>query len=1218
MKKRTRLLAVMIAITMILTIVPTGLFANATDKLISTYEELKKIGNDPGYPLNGSYKLANDITVLDSESNWIPIGRDATDAGGADLRFTGSFNGDGKKIINLKIIGTIPVPANSPAGTEPTPIKEVGLFGCLSETATVSNLTIADSSIININPDTMDVGFIAGINKGTITNCASSKNTITTDSLYGQTGIGGIVGTNYNKITKCYNSSDFTVIIPNNRIAMMDIGGIVGVNEVKKEATTTPVAPAELALIEDCFNIGTISVKAPRVYSKVGGIAGTNAGKIDKTYNAGVMCGYNTGGITGNQSSKNASSIAHSYYHEQTAKMRDGNVKTDTDTAAKLTDVEMKDLTKMPGLAATEWEVSTGVGAYPYPTIKGLPFADLAVDIVNFYGGNGRIYSPYKINNTTHLSNIRTKLSSVFELTSDILFIDWDYKDDVTNKKDFSSLSPDVGLTTLEGSFYNGGAKWVPIGYNKTTDAGGVTKINVEPFTGILLGNNFSIFNLQSSATVGDWEQTAGLFAINDGTISNLTIADKPATEDASKLLIANNSYSSIVLGDEALKLHFTQPTVTSISGSQIVAASTSSTATAGAICALNYKNGVIDNVTNKATVVAISVPTPTKQKPVFEVYAGGITAINSGGIIKNTRNEGTVNAISNTLYAVAGGIVGSNEGYLSSVVNTGTVEAGYTADIASTTAPGATAISMDTVLKSAYLAAGGIAGESIKAEENKKEITLINDAKNIGGVMTTLTSNGTKDNFYAGGIVGNGAGVIGANCAFWNKSAKYAVENQPLVFGAGKDLTDASLNSITGYKEDSFMSMEVPTPPVNGYSQTNYQSDINGKISTSTAQIYKNNSSTPVTTEKPSVAYKTEANSKYILVTTKVTESSKPVEQALSGTTNFIIMIAPVSVKADSTNAKNIFYEGEKFSPGGLVVTATYDDGTTQQLNYGDGDSEYSVEGYNPATKGEQTLTVKFNGAKGMTVTNPNPYKVTVYDATFSFKSKKSSYLKGYIFTDKDFTAELSYGPSDNIKKISKPFKSNEFTDGYTTSVPFASIDTTTAKTGVTVTATYGTEAPVTATFDIVAPPAELTTKDAVNYPLDTTDPANKKIIAPLGATVAQLKANLGGGEFAVVKKNGVKQADDALVGTGWVISLMDGTTENDKATAIVKGDVTMGGKSPGDGEIDIMDFLAIKAEVLLKERLTGDFAKAGDYNGDGAVDIMDILAIKKIMLKK
>ncbi|MEG1180096.1 MAG: dockerin type I domain-containing protein, partial [Oscillospiraceae bacterium] len=201
---------------------------------------------------------------------------------------------------------------------------------------------------------------------------------------------------------------------------------------------------------------------------------------------------------------------------------------------------------------------------------------------------------------------------------------------------------------------------------------------------------------------------------------------------------------------------------------------------------------------------------------------------------------------------------------------------------------------------------------------------------------------------------------------------------------------------------------------------------------------------------------------------------------------------------------------------------------------------------------------------------------------------------------------------------KISKPFKSNEFTDGYTTSVPFASIDTTTAKTGVTVTATYGTEAPVTATFDIVAPPAELTTKDAVNYPLDTTDPANKKIIAPLGATVAQLKANLGGGEFAVVKKNGVKQADDALVGTGWVISLMDGTTENDKATAIVKGDVTMGGKSPGDGEIDIMDFLAIKAEVLLKERLTGDFAKAGDYNGDGVVDIMDILAIKKIMLKK
>ena len=66
---------------------------------ISNILELQKIGNDPAYPLNEDYELTQDIDAsgtisLNNGEGFIPIGS-------METPFTGTFNGNGKKIRNL-------------------------------------------------------------------------------------------------------------------------------------------------------------------------------------------------------------------------------------------------------------------------------------------------------------------------------------------------------------------------------------------------------------------------------------------------------------------------------------------------------------------------------------------------------------------------------------------------------------------------------------------------------------------------------------------------------------------------------------------------------------------------------------------------------------------------------------------------------------------------------------------------------------------------------------------------------------------------------------------------------------------------------------------------------------------------------------------------------------------------------------------------------------
>ena len=113
---------------------------------ISNADELKKIGKDKDYPMDGDYVLTDDIDL--SGSDWTPIGG----SGGSQYAlvsgervFNGTFDGAGHVISGL----TIQCDGSNNSGYR---ISQSGLFAMLgsddaSDYAEVKNIVFTDVSI---------------------------------------------------------------------------------------------------------------------------------------------------------------------------------------------------------------------------------------------------------------------------------------------------------------------------------------------------------------------------------------------------------------------------------------------------------------------------------------------------------------------------------------------------------------------------------------------------------------------------------------------------------------------------------------------------------------------------------------------------------------------------------------------------------------------------------------------------------------------------------------------------------------------------------------------------------------------------------------------------------------------------------------------------------------------------------------------------------------
>ena len=203
--------------------------------------------------------------------------------------FSGTFRGNGHEIRDMELSGSY-----SPAG----------LFAIVEEGAVVESLSV--QGWVSPDGEKGTVGGIAGVNRGTITNCQFSG------AVEGGTEVGGITGCNEETgvLDRCTVRSIITGKSCTGGIAGQNDGAItsctnVGAVNADYQDTTLNLdglSANVLAYVEQKIDASAepLSSNAP---TDTGGIAGRSSGMILTSTNTGTVgyehLGYNVGGIVG-------------------------------------------------------------------------------------------------------------------------------------------------------------------------------------------------------------------------------------------------------------------------------------------------------------------------------------------------------------------------------------------------------------------------------------------------------------------------------------------------------------------------------------------------------------------------------------------------------------------------------------------------------------------------------------------------------------------------------------------------------------------------------------------------------------------------------------------------------------------------------------------------------------------------------------------------------
>ena len=241
---------------------------------ISNADELKKIGKDKDYPMDGDYVLTDDIDL--SGSDWTPIGG----SGGSQYAlvsgervFNGTFDGAGHVISGL----TIQCDGSNNSGYR---ISQSGLFAMLgsddaSDYAEVKNIVFTDVSISHNLGGGDTIGTLAADADGfvKIDNVAVLGGSIEVTANNGGDliGVGGIIGQSRNNTAGVHMSNLYNAASVNVTSAVstppVRCGGIIG-------------------SLTSCLNIGTVTYKGSGGYAING-------------YSQNTAASSNTANITG-------------------------------------------------------------------------------------------------------------------------------------------------------------------------------------------------------------------------------------------------------------------------------------------------------------------------------------------------------------------------------------------------------------------------------------------------------------------------------------------------------------------------------------------------------------------------------------------------------------------------------------------------------------------------------------------------------------------------------------------------------------------------------------------------------------------------------------------------------------------------------------------------------------------------------------------------------
>ena len=335
-KRMHRLLPLAIALVMALSLLPTkawgyyvlqGSGTEASPYLISSAQALESLAeqvNDGALKTEGVYfRQTADIDLSGFKNNsWVPIGN-ATGPGGTGRTFDGIYDGNGFRIKNFVF--------------EDTTRKYYGLFGLLSESAVIKNLTLDKSC--SVTARTYVGGLVSRAAGATLINCTSYATVYAAGSAgeIPYPRVGGLAAeghtfincTNYGSVKANPDSSGFSspggygaggiaciarVMIGcanyGSVVAGGQAGGVVGEISCYGSTEEKPVG-----VMVGCGNYGTVEAR-----EWAGGLAGSAEGIMEDCYNLGTVKVERTqaGGLVGRYSTSTYYALQvgiHNCYH---------------------------------------------------------------------------------------------------------------------------------------------------------------------------------------------------------------------------------------------------------------------------------------------------------------------------------------------------------------------------------------------------------------------------------------------------------------------------------------------------------------------------------------------------------------------------------------------------------------------------------------------------------------------------------------------------------------------------------------------------------------------------------------------------------------------------------------------------------------------------------------------------------------------------------------
>lgn len=262
----------------------TDLNLQNNQAIIYTAQELKEFQEsvNAGNNYEGvTIQLGADIDLSElkdstgAQESWIPIGNGSS----TKTRFTGTFNGNGHTISNMKIT-KVPADANSS--------PYIGLFGYVGEKGTITNLILKDYTISASNSDAC-IGSMVGNNKGTISNISATGNINCNEA--GK--IGGLAGISANGVIKKVYTGGAIV-----SKKCYYVGGVSGVS----------------GEIMDCYS--TMQLKSTLNQGCVAGIS-CNGGSIERSYSLVALTGSDVLAPLGGVWSGSNPTVENSYWSKQ-------------------------------------------------------------------------------------------------------------------------------------------------------------------------------------------------------------------------------------------------------------------------------------------------------------------------------------------------------------------------------------------------------------------------------------------------------------------------------------------------------------------------------------------------------------------------------------------------------------------------------------------------------------------------------------------------------------------------------------------------------------------------------------------------------------------------------------------------------------------------------------------------------------------------------------